>query len=149
MTHITVHFEERCETFTCSTKVGELIEVRLKPLGQTSPGRHVTKPRVQEDDGAMVSGVPDDPAHRLVGGSEGLKLIPLLAGHLARLHPQLVIQELPLELDPGVLVGGVGEAGDEDGSAPVISKVQTLGHFTSTHGHEAGSPSSPDLLVIL
>ena len=149
MSNITIHFEERRKTFARCTKVGKLVEVRLKPLGQAGPGRHVSKPRVQEDDGSVISRVSDDSAHRLVGGPEGLQLIPFLAGHRARAASPLVIQELPLELHPGVLEGRVGEAGDEDGPSAVIRKVQALCNFAPAHGHEAGAPTCPDLLIVL
>ena len=130
MSNIAVHLEEGSQTFASRSKVRELVKMRLKPFGQTRPRRHVSKPRVKEDDSPMVSRVSDDSTHSLICGSESLELIPFLSRHCGRgaAFP-LVIQKLPLELDPGVLEGRVGEPSDQHSPAAIISKVQALGNL--------------------
>lgn len=116
-------------------------------------------PLITEENGSKIVSVADDPADRLVDGSERLLPVPLLPREVLRGHTHTLaavthwvareppsvrhsyfnsrcfleaalVQKLHLQNDPRVQFGWEWKSGDDDASAQAVGEVQTFTHLT-------------------
>ncbi len=130
--------EKSLQVSDASFEVLEILHGR-QPRRQLGPVVVGSKPPVEQQNRPEVVLVPDDTPHRLIDGTKGLQVVPLVPAEAPSRPGLLPVQVLFLQADFGVKDAGVGDAGDDDGAGVSVGKVDALRDLSSADGQEASS----------